>query len=209
MFTDGVSMAPTPQSDDDAGDREDETRKDEGALCVPLGEALGGDRRDQQADRRCGDDQAGLDRVVAAHDLQVSRNDERDPDEHEPPDVLRDQTEVGGAVAEQGGRQQHLPARTFPGAHPVEEPRQDERTGEYQSGHQPHGATDVLRHRPSPPATSMSQLPPRAAALSMLNSEESVLPLPSHAPHTEAMAPSVVPVRDATPTRSRDSQTTF
>ena len=51
--------------------------------------------------RRRGEDDAGLDRVVAANLLQEDGDDERDAHEQQPLDVLGDQPEVGGAVPEQ------------------------------------------------------------------------------------------------------------
>ena len=105
------------EQDADAGDRDDEAGQDEGPLRAPLGEPLGGERRHQQADGGGGEDHAGLDRVVAAHDLQVGRDDERHAHQQQPLDVLRDEAEVGGAVAEQRRRQQRLLARPLLGAH--------------------------------------------------------------------------------------------
>ena len=55
--------------------------------------------------------------VVAAHHLQVGRDHERHPHQHQPLDVLGDQAEVRRAVAEQRRRQQRLPARPLLGAH--------------------------------------------------------------------------------------------
>ena len=95
----------------------DEAGHDQGPLGRPLGEPLGGEGATQQADRGRGEDDAGLDRVVAAHDLQVGRDHERHAHEQQPLGVLGDQPEVGGAVAEQAGRQQRLLAGALLGAH--------------------------------------------------------------------------------------------
>ena len=67
---------------------------DQGLLRVPLGESLGGERRDQDAERRRGEDDARLDRVVAANGLEEDRDDERRPHEQQPLDVLGDEAEV-------------------------------------------------------------------------------------------------------------------
>ena len=131
-FTDGVSMTPRPRpissspganattrdeaptsassrpipasGDDEAGD-------DQGSLRAPLGEPLGGERGDQDARGRRGEDHSGLDRVVAADLLEEDGDDERDPHQQQPLDVLGDQAEVGRAVPEQPEREQRLPAR--------------------------------------------------------------------------------------------------
>ena len=72
MLTDGVSIVPSPspissrpganaqalgepchqgKQNPDTGDRDDESRDDEGPLRVPLGEPFGAERRSQYADR--------------------------------------------------------------------------------------------------------------------------------------------------------------
>jgi hypothetical protein len=51
------------------------------------------------------EDHPGLDRVVAPHDLQEGRHDERHADEQQPLDILGDQGEVGCPIAEQSRRQ--------------------------------------------------------------------------------------------------------
>ena len=57
------------QQDADAHDGDDEAGQDQGSLCVPLRQALGGERGYQQADCGGSEDHAGLDGVVAADDL--------------------------------------------------------------------------------------------------------------------------------------------
>ena len=68
-----------PSSSADPGEGDDETRHDQRPLRAPLGESLGGEGRDQDADRRGGEDDARPDRAVAADGLQVDGDDERGP----------------------------------------------------------------------------------------------------------------------------------
>ena len=89
------------EQEPDPGHRDDEARDDQGLLRAALGESLRGERRDQDADRRRGEDDARLDRVVAADRLQEDGDGERDPHEQQPLDVLGDQPEVRCAVLEQ------------------------------------------------------------------------------------------------------------
>ena len=104
---------------------------------VPPGEALGGERGRQHADRGGGEDHPGLDGVVVTHDLQVARDNERHAHQDQPLAALGDQAEVGNAVAEQAHRQQWLLARPLLGAHRCEEPHQDQGTGGDQGERQP------------------------------------------------------------------------
>ena len=145
-LTDGVSITPSPRpissrpganatTRDDAptsassspipADGDDEAGHDQRPLRAPLGEPLGGERRDQHADRRRGEDDPGLDRVVAADGLQEDGDDERDAHQQQPLDVLGHQPEVRRAVLEQPGRQQRLLARALASADVEEEPEQE------------------------------------------------------------------------------------
>ncbi|WP_350247019.1 glycoside hydrolase family 15 protein [Rhodococcus sp. D-6] len=60
-----------------------------------------------------GEDDAGLDRVVAADHLQECRDDERDTHQQQPLDVLGDEREIRRAIAEQAGRRQWHSAGPF------------------------------------------------------------------------------------------------
>ena len=132
-FTDGVSIAPRPrpissspgtnapdavrardeaEQEHDPGQGDDEAGDDQRPLRVPLGQPLGGEGRGEDAERRGGEDDAGLDRAVAAHLLQEDGDDERRPHQHQPLDVLRDEREVARPVLEEPGREQRL----LPGA---------------------------------------------------------------------------------------------
>ncbi len=121
----------------DSPDGEDEARHDERPLGAAPGEALRAEGGEEQADRRRGEDHAGLDGVVAAHDLEVCRDRERHPQEHQPLDVLGDEAQVGGPLPEQRRRKQWFDAGAFLGAHLGEEPHEDERAGEDQARRQP------------------------------------------------------------------------
>ena len=66
-----------------------------------LGEPFGGEGRDQESDGGGGEDDAGLDGVVAAHDLQVGGDHERHAHQQQPLGVLGDESEVGGPIAEE------------------------------------------------------------------------------------------------------------
>ena len=125
------------QQDADASDGDDEACQDQGPLCVPLREALGGERGCQHADCGGGEDHPGLDGIVVTHDLQVGGDHERHAHEQQPLGVLGDQAEVGDAIAEQAGRQQWLLARALLGAHRCEEPHQDQGTGGDKGERQP------------------------------------------------------------------------
>ncbi len=92
---------------------------------------------EQDADRRRGEDHACLDRVVAADDLQVGGDGERDPEKDQPLDVLRDEAEVGDAVAEQARREQRLLACGLLRAHGQEEPDQHQRARDDQPDQEP------------------------------------------------------------------------
>ena len=74
-----VRGADEPEQQHDPGERDDEARDDQRPLRVPLGEPLGGEGREEDAERRRGEDHAGLDRAVAANLLQEDGDDERDP----------------------------------------------------------------------------------------------------------------------------------
>ena len=91
----------------------------------------------EQADRGRGEDHAGLDRVVAAHDLQVGRDDERHPmsSSHWVFWVTRPRFDV--RLRNRPVGQQRLLAPALLGPHRQEEPRQDQRAGDDQAEHQP------------------------------------------------------------------------
>ena len=105
-----------------------EAGHDQRLLRTPLGESLGPERRCKDTQRRGGEDDAGLDRVVAADRLQEHGNDEGRPHQQQPLDVLRDEPEVRDSVLEQPGGQQRFFAgslaargcrgRTRPGTRP-------------------------------------------------------------------------------------------
>jgi hypothetical protein len=94
-------------------------------LGAPAGEPLGPQGGDQDADGRRGEDDAGLDGVVAANGLEEDRDHEGGPQQQQPLDVLGDQAEVGGAVAEQPGGQQRFLPGPLPGPDVEEEPAQE------------------------------------------------------------------------------------
>ena len=95
------------------------------------------ERRGEQAGRHRREDHAGLDRVVAAHHLQVGRHHERHAHQQQPLDVLRDEAEVGRPVAEQAvDNSGSWPARSLR-PNGQEEPHQHERTGDDQAEHEP------------------------------------------------------------------------
>src|SRR4029453_11236945 len=121
---DAVGGADQADQQADADDGGDKTGQDQALLRASAGESLGPQGGDQDADRRRGEDDAGLDGVVAANGLEVDRDDERGPQQHQPLDVLGDKTEVGGAVAEQPGGQQRFFPGPLQGANPEEEPEQ-------------------------------------------------------------------------------------
>ena len=95
-FTEGVSMTPRPRpisrspgtkarmlSELDQADQEpmpasvhDEAGHDQGLLRAPLGKPLRSEGGEQDAERRRREDDAGLDRVVAANDLEIDGDDE-------------------------------------------------------------------------------------------------------------------------------------
>jgi hypothetical protein len=89
---------------------------------MALGESFGGQRGDQDAGRRGGEDQTGFDRVVSAYDLEIHRYDKRDTHQDQPLDVLRAQGEVRGSVLEQAHAQQRLGPPAFERADVPEEP---------------------------------------------------------------------------------------
>jgi len=64
------------QQEPDPGHGDHEARHDQRPLRAPLREPLRGKRRDQDAERRSGEDHAGLDRVVAADRLEEHGDDE-------------------------------------------------------------------------------------------------------------------------------------
>ena len=82
------------EQEHDPGERDDEARDDQRPLRESLGEPLGGERGDQDAERRGGEDDAGLDRAVAANHLQEDGDDERRAHQQQPLDVLGDEREV-------------------------------------------------------------------------------------------------------------------
>ena len=92
-----------------------------------LREALGSEGGGEDAERRRGEDDARLDRAVAANLLQVDRDDERRAQEHQPLDVLRDEREVARPVLEEPGGEQRLLPRSLPGADEEEERQQEDR----------------------------------------------------------------------------------
>ena len=106
--------------DDEAGD-------DQRSLREPPRESCGGERRGQDAERRCSEDDARLDRAVPADLLQEDGDDERRAQEDQPLDVLRDERQVARPVLEQAGREQRLLPRPLPGADEEEERQQEER----------------------------------------------------------------------------------
>src|SRR6185437_8114490 len=65
-------------------------------------------RRDQDAAGRGGEDDSGLDRVVAADLLEVHGDDERCAEQQEPLDVLRHKRKVARSVPEEPRRKQRL-----------------------------------------------------------------------------------------------------
>ena len=129
-LTDGVSITPTPRPSSSnpgakaqaLGDHLTSARSTATPMMVAtkpamisvrcayfLAEALGGERRHQDAAGRRGEDHARLDRVVAANNLEVCRDDERSSDEQQPLHVLRDEAEVRGAVSKQGSGEPAAP----------------------------------------------------------------------------------------------------
>ena len=156
-FTEGVSIAPTPrpmsarpgnecpdavgapdedEQEHDPGDGDDEAGDDQRLLREPLGESLGCEGRGEDAERRRGEDDARLDRAVAANLLQVDGDDERRPQEHQPLDVLRDEREVARPVLEQPGGEQRLLPGPLAGADEEEERQQEERADHEEDRHE-------------------------------------------------------------------------
>jgi hypothetical protein len=83
-------------------------------LRAPLGESLSGERRDQDSQRRRREDHARIDCVVTGHGLEEDGDDERDPHQQRPLEILRDESEVRDPVSEQPrGSSGCLPARSW------------------------------------------------------------------------------------------------
>ena len=97
----------------DAGDGDDEAGEISVRCAWRLASRSAASDETRRPTRRRGEDHAGLDRVVVAHHLQEHRDDERHAHQQQPLEVLGGQRQVGGAVAEQGGRQQRLLARSL------------------------------------------------------------------------------------------------
>ena len=133
---DAVRAPDEREQEHDPGDGDDEACDDQRLLREPLGESLGGEGGGEDAERRCGEDDARLDRAVAANLLQVDGDDERRPQEHQPLDVLRDEREVARPVLEQPRGEQCLLSGPLAGADEEEERQHEGRSDHQEDRHQ-------------------------------------------------------------------------